>query len=101
MEELLQEVHLDTPSREDERRIPFEFLWPEGDYLIEVRPILLRKDWKERTIAQSEPQTLIDQPLRVKGPCPNLCYSVGWPSMPLEELDSHGVIHPDGRTERG
>ncbi len=96
MEEILQEVHQDAPRAEPERRIPFDFSWPEGNYIVEIRPILLRQDWKGRMIAQSEPLMMSGQPLDLKTPQRGLQYCLDWPLIPLEELASHGIVRPDG-----
>lgn len=96
VEELLQEIHQDAPRNECERRIPFDFFWAEGNYIVEIRPILLRQDWKGRMIAQSEPLMMNAQPLRLRSHQRGLQYSREWPSIPLEELASHGIVRPDG-----
>lgn len=100
VEELLQEVHQSAPRTESVRSIPFDFSWPEGDYVVEIRPILLRLDWKGRIIAQSEPSMMTGQPLHLHAPQLSLQYRLTWPSIPLEELADHGVVHPHGDISR-
>ena len=100
IEELAKDIHLESAREGADRTFPFEFEWGAGDYLFEVRAILLRKDWKDRLIAQSEPKVFVDRPMSLTEPLDGLLYEATWPPIPLEELENYGVIHSDGRTER-
>ncbi len=92
--EIMDTVNLDRERTEHQNVIPYTFTKKPGYYYVQIRAILFRKN-SNNVFAQTEQFFFEKRPLEITDHITNLELPVRWPSIPLEQLGSYGVIQPD------
>jgi hypothetical protein len=96
--EVTKQVDLHTESSQSGYGLPFTVERPAGYYYLQVRAILFRTR-ADKVFAQAEQFFFARRPLPLtEEPIGRITLPVQWPQIPLEELETYGVVKP--RKER-
>ena len=92
--EVFEQVDLNTESSQSSYDLPFVVSRQSGFYYLQVRAILFRFK-SGKGFAQAEQFFFTRRPLQLtEAPLGEVALPVRWPSIPLEDLETYGVIKP-------